>query len=492
MNFIPSQVRIGTTAAPLGPPNGFVQAEGGPLAGVPTVEKTLVPTDKNNFSPRIGFAYDLSGDQTIVVRGGYGIYYDRISTRYANTQLFNYPYFALGVGLVNSLVPQPSPIFRTAANPFIPLPLPSSFPVVPTVPSPLSPLAPVVGVPIAGVFVDPELQTPYVQQYNLGVQFELARNLVGEIGYVGNRGTHLLQVITLNQPVYNPATNTFTTPFPATIFSPNKNLTGGLQQIQTTSVSKYNSLQMSLTKRFSDGLQFLAAYTVGRSSDYYSGGTVNELVNTPGDQVNWRLNGGPSDFNRKHRFVVSGVYDLPRAVGEGNAAKWILNNWQIAGIGVWQSGLPFSILDSNGTSRIQRANFNPAFASSEFTGTGSVSSRLNQYFNTSAFVTSCQFGVGQICGGAVANPAFDPNSPYGNSARNLLFGPGQKNIDISFIKMLPFSERFRGEFRTELFNVFNWVNYANPGNTLGTPTFGRITSVSSGPRVVQFAFKLSF
>lgn len=475
VNFIPSQVRIGTTAAPLGPPNGFVQAEGGPLAGVPTVEKTLVPTDKNNFSPRIGFAYDLSGDQTIVVRGGYGIYYDRISTRYANTQLFNYPYFALGVGLVNSLVPQPSPIFRTAANPFIPLPLPSSFPVVPTVPSPLSPLAPVVGVPIAGVFVDPELQTPYVQQYNLGVQFELARNLVGEIGYVGNRGTHLLQVITLNQPVFNPATGTFSTPLPSTVFSANKNLTGGMQQIQTTSVSKYNSLQMSLTKRFSDGLQFLAAYTVGRSYDYYSGGNVNELANTPGDQVKWWLNRGPSDFNRKHRFVVSGAYDLPRAVGEDNAAKWLLNNWQIAGIGVWQSGLPFSILDSNGTSRIQRASFNPALTNSDFYTSGSVSSRLNAFFDTSAFTT-----------------ALDPNAPFGNTPRNFLFGPGQKNIDLSFIKLLPFSERFRGEFRAELFNIFNWVNYANPGNFIGTATFGKITSVSAGPRVIQLGFKLNF
>ena len=480
VNFIPSQVRIGTAAAPAAPPNGFVQAEGGSLAGVPAVTKTLVPVDKNNLSPRIGFAFDLWGDQKVVVRGGYGIYYDRISTRYANTQLFNYPYFALGVGLVNTpLQPILPATFRAASNPFIPLPLPSAFPTVATIPSPLSPLAPVVGVPIAGVFVDPELQTPYIQQYNFGAQIELARNLVAEVGYVGNRGTHLLQVITLNQPVYNAATNTFTTPLaPASILSANKNLTGGMQQVQTTSVSRYNSLQMSLTKRFSDGLQFLAAYTVGRSYDYYSGASINELTNIPGDQFNWRLNGGPSDFNRKHRFVVSGVYDLPKLVGSDNGAKWLVNDWQVAGVAVFQSGLPFSILDSNGTSIIQRGNFNPAFTSSDFAFSGDPGKRLNQYFNTAAFVSS--------------RGAADPTAPYGNTPRNLLFGPGQKNIDISLIKFIPLSERFKGEFRAEFFNAFNWVNYGNPGNALGTPTFGRITSAAAGPRVVQFAFKLGF
>ena len=210
VNFLPDQLRIGTAANPAPPPNGFVQAEGGSLAGVPTVEKTLVPVDKNNFAPRIGFAYLLDKTANIVVRGGYGIYYDRISTRYANTQLFNYPYFALGVGLVNNvLAPILPATFRTSANPFIPLPPPSQFPTAATVPSPLSIGVPVVGLPIAGVFVDPELQTPYVQQYNFGLQGEFANNFVWDFGYVGNRGTHLLQVITLNQPVYNPATNTF-------------------------------------------------------------------------------------------------------------------------------------------------------------------------------------------------------------------------------------------------------------------------------------------
>ncbi|MEK7856237.1 MAG: hypothetical protein AAB288_09115, partial [Acidobacteriota bacterium] len=390
-----NQIRIGTFAAPAPPPNGLVQAEGGPLAGVPTVEKTLVPVDKNNFAPRIGFAFDLWGDQQVIVRGGYGLYYDRISTRFANTQLFNYPYFALGVGVVNnSLAPLLG--LRSAANPFVPIPLPSAFPTVGTVPSPLAAGIPFVGLPIAGVWVDPELQTPYVQQYNLGAQIALPKNFVAEIGYVGNRGTHLLQVITLNQPIYNQAANTTTFPLGQPvggipIFSPNKNLTGGNQQVQTTSLSSYSSLQMSLSKRFSDGLQFLAAYTVGRSTDYYNGTSVNELGNTPGDQFNWRSNRGPSDFNRKHRLVVSGVYDLPKLVDNDNGAKWLVNNWQIAGIAVFQSGLPFSIIDSNGTTIINRANYSPAFNSSEFTGSGDAGDRQLQYFNTSAFVTS-RFG----------------------------------------------------------------------------------------------------
>ena len=101
------------------------------------------------------------------------------------------------------------------------------------------------------------------------------------------------------------------------IFSPNKNLTGGMQQVQTTGVSSYQSIQASLAKRFSNGTQFLAAYTGGEATDYYSGGNVNELINNPGDQFNWRLNRGPADFNRKHRLVISGVCARNPACGSG-------------------------------------------------------------------------------------------------------------------------------------------------------------------------------
>ncbi len=483
VNFLPDRAVIGTATTPAQPPNGFVQAAGGPLAGVPTVEKTLVPTDKNNIAPRIGFAYMLNEKHNVVLRGGYGMYFDRISTRYANTQLFNYPYFALGVGL---------PGFTTTfANPFVNMPVPSSFPTVATIPSPLSGIAPFVGVPIAGVFVDPELETPYVQQYNFGIQWELKHNYVLDVGYVGNKGTHLLHMVTLNQPIYNPTTNSFATRWPTATISGNKNATGGAQQVQTTGVSNYDSLQMSLSKRFSDGLQFLAAYTYGRSMDYYSGTALNELQNVAGDQSNWRLNRGRSDFNREHRFVLSGIYSVPNRKYSSAAARGLFNNWQIAAIAVVQSGLPFSIVVDNGTSIIQRANINRAFNADIYT-TGSMSLRTAGFFNTGAFVTSC---ITATCGsatGAVTNANFDAGAPFGNTPRNFLTGPGQKNVDISFIKLIPFTERVKGELRAEMFNAFNWVNYANPNNNMIGANFGRIERASSGPRVIQFAFKLSF
>lgn len=493
VNILFDQIRVGTVASPAPPPNGIVQAEGGPLAGVPTVEKSLVPNDKNNFAPRVGFAYLLDEKLNLVVRGGYGLYYDRISTRFANTQLFNYPYFALGVGLPGLL--------QSPSAPFLNLPPPSAFPVAPTVPSPLTPLAfPTVGVPIAGIYVDPELQTPYVQQYNIGLQWELWKNFVFDFGYVGNKGTHLLQLISPNQPIYNRATNSFATPFAGNIISALKNATGGVQQVQTSSLSTYNSLQTSLSKRFASGLQFQAAYTFGKAIDYYSGGNVNEIANVFGDQRDWRSNRGRSDFNREQRLVISGVYAFPKRNYDSGFAKGILNDWQIAGIAVFQSGLPFSIVDNPGNAVIQRANYNYNFNGDIYT-TGSDSERLGAYFNTAAFVRSCPVGtvvsgVFIACSnsgvGVVNNPTFDPSSPFGNTPRNGFTGPGQKNVDLSLVKFIPFSEQFRGELRIEAFNVFNWVNYANPNSNISGANFGRIERASTGPRVIQLGFKLNF
>jgi outer membrane receptor protein involved in Fe transport len=475
VNFIPEQFRSGTLASPAGPPNGFVQAGNAvnPLLGVPLVEDSLVPNDKNNFSPRVGLAYRVNESGTLAVRGGYGVYYDRVSTRFANTQLFNFPYLALGVG-----------VFRPLGSPFAAVPQPGAFPINATVPSPLAPL----GVLISGVYVDPDLRTPYVQQYNANVQWEFARNFLLEAGYVGSKGTKLLQLLTINQPVYNPATNAFAAPF-APFVSAQKNATGGLQQVQTSSNSHYDSLQLSVTKRFSRGLQFLSAYTFGKSIDYYSGGTINELVSTPGDQRDWKSNRGRSDFDRTHRFVTSFVYDLPALVSNSSASRWILNDWGVNGILTFQSGLPFSVVQAPDNNIIQRANFRPGFAGS-VEGGGRPQDRLTQYFDPAAFAPS-----------TLAGGFFDPNAPFGNTGRNILTGPGQKNVDFSIVKFIPFTESVRGEFRTEFFNLFNWANFANPNSNISInivengvvrPLAGRITQTSAGPRVIQFAFKLNF
>ncbi|MET0645279.1 MAG: TonB-dependent receptor [Pyrinomonadaceae bacterium] len=467
VNFIPEQFRAGTLASPAGAPNGFVQAGNAvnPLPGVPTVEDTLVPQDRNNFAPRVGFAYRLNETGTLAVRGGYGIYYDRVSTRFANTSLFNFPYLAVGVG-----------VFRPLATPFAAVPQPGTFPVNATVPSPLAPL----GILISGVYPDPEMRTPYIQQYNANVQWEFARDFLLEVGYVGSKGTKLLQLLTINQPIYNPATNTFAAPF-GPFVSAQKNATGGLQQVQTSSNSHYDSLQLSVTKRFGRGLQFLSAYTFGKSIDYYSGGTVNELVSTPGDQRDWKTNRGRSDFDRRHRFVTSFVYDLPGLVSNDSAARWLVNNWGLNGIVTFQSGVPFSIIQVPDNNTVQRANFRPGFTGG-IEGSGQTQDRLAQYFNTNAFVAS-----------TLAGGFFDRNAPFGNTGRNILTGPGQKNVDFSVVKYLPFTERWRGEFRTEFFNLFNWANFANPNSNISVPaTFGRITQTSAGPRVIQFAFKLNF
>lgn len=481
VNFLPEQLRVGTIAAPAGPPNGFVQAAGGILAGVPEVETTLVPNDKNNLSPRVGFALRLNSGGSFVLRGGYGIYYDRFSARFANTQLLNYPYFALAVGLPGLL--------RTFANPFIPVPQPGAFPLSPTIPSPLSPLAPIVGVPISGLFVDPELSTPYVQQYNANIQWEPFKDYLLEVGYVGSKGTKLFQVVSLNQPVYNRAANVFVAPL-GTALSTQKMVANGMQQFQTSTNSRYNSLQLSLTKRFSSGLQFLAAYTLGKSTDYYSGAAINELFAMPGDQYNWKLNYGPSDFDRRQRLVTSFLYDLPSLPANSRLAKTLLNNWQVNGILTLQTGTPFSIIDSPNLAIIQRANF--AAGANNLLTAGGVESRLNQFFNTAAFVLSRPLlGGGNL--GTPNNPTFDPNNPFGNTPRNLFYGPGQKNLDLSVVKFVPVKEALRGELRAEFFNLFNWTNFANPNSNIAVPaTFGRITTTSSGPRVIQFAFKVRF
>lgn len=341
---------------------GFVQAGNAktPLAGIPQIRDSLVPPDKNNFAPRIGFAWQpFSSGGRFVVRGGYGVYYDRPNSRIANNQILNFPYFTLAQAFTTPI-----------ANPFVQVPPPSSFPL--QFGGPFLPLGgPPAFLPAAvtggiqpvsanGLFLDVHnFRTPYVQQYSLGIQNEFARNWMLDVSYVGSAGRKLLRLRDLNQA-----------PVPAAgapgLLSPGLSSLAvqgfGVHEMQSSSNSNYNSLQATLTKRMSNGLQFLTAYTYSHSLDDYSGdptGTSDVTV-VPGDEVVLN-NRASSDFDRRHRIVFSGIYDLPKLYqGDSKIVRQVANGWELASIFTIQSGTPFSVL-TNANAFIQaRADFNPA------------------------------------------------------------------------------------------------------------------------------------
>ncbi len=439
-----------TIAAPCNPPNGFELLQKG----------SRINPDDVNFAPRFGFAWKPFANKNLVWRGGMGIYFDRFSTRIANFQIFNYPYDVVGLGLGSFANP-----FPNLAN--------ISFPVAPaSIPSPIPfyfagiPL-PTLRTPISGLYVDHNFRMPYVYQYNLGFQWEPVKDWLVEAGYVGSKGTKLINVFTFNQGTLG------TPPYIGSGFSNNKVL-NGFQRAETTASSHYDSLQASLTKRFSKGLQFLASYTLSKSIDNISGAPTNELAALPGDQQNRKSQRAVSDFHRPQRFVFSGVYDLPKFYGgDSRFAKSFLNDWELAGIATFQSGAPFSVICTSGSALLNRADL---VSGQPIEIEGSVHDRLDRFFNTSAFAPTC------------TNTA-----PFGTSGRNIIRGPHQRNIDFSIVKFIPVTEATRLEFRTEFFNIFNTVNFLNPNNNVLVPgTLGKITSASTGPRVIQFALKYTF
>jgi hypothetical protein len=325
-----------------------------------------------------------------------------------------------------------------------------------------------------GVFPDIlDFRTPYVHQYSFGIQNEFAKNWTADVSYVGSAGRKLLRTIEVNQPA---------APSASAIGALSPGLSSlvvagfGVHLVQSSANSSYNSLQAGLTKRMSNGLQYAVAYTYGHSIDDYSGDPsgTSDISVVPGNQL-YLDNRGSSDFDRRHRFVFSGIYDFPKFHKGGlNSAALLLNGWEVAGILIVQSGTPFSVL-TDATAFVQaRADLNPAISDCNPNLSGTVVSRLNNYFNVACFIPATARG------------------DFGTAGRNLLVGPGQKNVDISASKFFPMAERSLLEFRAEFFNSFNNVNFANPVNILASANVGTVVVTTTGPRVVQIALKFSF
>ncbi|OLE54521.1 MAG: hypothetical protein AUG51_08005 [Acidobacteria bacterium 13_1_20CM_3_53_8] len=515
------RMEVDSSGNPVGPPvGGFVQAGNVipqyDLPDVPNVGKRLLTSvDPNNFAPRVGLAYSPLDSGRLVVRGGYGIFYSRPSTIYIGFTTVSPPMYTI----------RRSPTGATVrlADPFFPLPSQDQFPTF------------VRGVALANTAFDRRLCTPYVQQYNASVQYALSNDLLFEVAYVGTRGLNLFRGIAINQarlaslqhPVINEVTGqviTTNTPANAQLRAPYQGVeVAGFNQIQSTAESTYNSLQVSLTKRLSKGVQLLASYTYAKSLDNASGNSDStgdfaaDAASIAGNQLESSANRGVSDFDRTHRFVLSYLWDLPRPAfaRKSTVGRLLLSNWQVAGIITAMSGLPIDIVDTGAGSLygLSGTNFTlarPSWASGATRSTATSNVPAGYFFNPFAFVRPF-VQANQLIPSSNGTARADAlGTDIGNIGRNVLRGPGQINVDFSVIKRLPIRESKNIEFRAEFFNLFNHVNFANPINNLNAvPSsginqnsgqiipgsagdFGRIISTSNNPRLIQLAVKLNF
>ena len=466
---------------------GYVLAENSIAnpPGIPRVPARMVESpDRNNFAPRVGLAFRPWADKPVVIRSGYGIFYERMANQISLQLLSAPPFFYLPnlSGAANAAA--------TFENPWGVLPLPSEFPIYPLIYGPSCPgsLAtctdnnnnpyPATRAASAIISVNPNLRMPYMQHYSLNIQYEFARNFMAEVGYVGSKGTKLPYSRQQNQALLATAQNPIrgiTTSTAANInlrvpylgFSPT-----GINEVNVGTDSRYSSLQTSVTKRYNKGYQFNASYTRAKSLDNSSGGASSTLGGISGDQTDLKQARGLSDFNRKHRLVGTFIYELP-AFGPP-----ALQGWQFSGIVTKQSGLPFTVTDGNGGALYgtgSRANWAPGATVETATLSGDVRSRLNAYFNKAAFVGS--------------------GNGFGDTGRNILIGPPQSNFDFSIIKRtkLPKLESGNVEFRTEFFNLFNHANFDNPGSNVATASsYGIISGTTNNGRLIQFALKVNF
>jgi hypothetical protein len=474
---------------------GWVLPENSPYAaslpGVPLVGRTFLDsTDWNNFGPRFGFAYRAW--KNVVIRGGYGIYYDKKSFLpvISESGLIQAPLLRSGVDNAASTLDNPFPVPPTGDQPIN----------LTIIPGP-----PFASATISRGFLDPLSRTPYFQNYTLNVQYAFTKDLVLETAYVGSKGTKLYLSITKNQadlaspsnPINGQTTNS---PTNAVLRAQWLGFSNVTWSNENTGISNYHSLQTSLTKRMSDGLGFLASYTFSRSLGTVFGGDAfgdfaGSFGNLAQNQHDVRGTGyGPLTFDRAHRFVMSGLYELPFFRGSTSALEKALGGWQLSGIWTVQSGTPFSIIDpTSGTlyGLSGRASFAPGATAEAATLSGSTQSRLNAYFNTAAFIRAPSIPAGGTTPDGF--PVSAAGTVFGNTGVNILPGPGQANLDLGIFKRFSLGEQRRLEFRAEFFNALNQVNFDLPGSAVSTPaTFGVISDTTAAPRVIQFALRLMF
>lgn len=418
-----------------------VPGTGDPLNGIYVAGKDspygrrIVASHADTFGPRIGFAWDPFKDGKTAIRGGYGIYFDRT---------------LVGIALQNAFV---NPPFVTSAT-F----LSAGTAGTPTLSNPSGGAARnQESIVRSLISMSPNFQVPTTQHWSFGIQRELWWDLSVDVAYVGNHGTHLLRAVRINQ------TPPGTTGTPTNRFATFRGY-GTITERQTSAGSRYDSLQVGVNKRLSDGIQFGIAYTWSKVIT----DSPDDRSTIAQDVRNLRADRALASFDKTHIFVVNWIWEMPFFKNAQGITHHILGGWQLGGIYRAESGTPQSVFISP-----NRANsFFGASQRPDLVGNPAGPKRVDLWFNTAAF----------------ALPALNT---FGNAGRSLFRGPGINLWDLAIYKNLRITEQVRVQFRAELFNAFNHTNLSGVGTTLASATFGRVTSALE-PRHVQLGLKINF
>ena len=461
----------------------------------------------SNFAPRFGFAYQVNNK--LVIRGGAGMFYDRIGAdRFVHAVEQGNPYATTLDYSGSAAAP------FTIQSPFPNLPLGqfvqrwANFSTLQT--SELS-------VP----YLAQSIHTPLIRQYNLNLQYEFAPRWVLEVGYVGSSGINLLDynhnvntalLASASDPINGLTTTTVAnvalrTPYIG--YAP-----AGLQGTDFDGISNYNSLQVTVRKQFSHGLTLQGNYTWSKSLTDL---TVDSANSNNASNLNQQY--GPSYFNRPQRFIINYSYDLPFGKHEGFLGK-LLEGWNVSGVTTIQDGAPMTFVDgaagtafgtdgTGTTSGFGRAQLCPGMTYANIATPGGIESRLGGYsggpgyFNVNAFCTAPAIMPDGV---TVTSQAACPTCAtlFGNTGLGILLGPGQVNFDASIIKTTKITERTTFQLRAEFFNLLNHPQFANldPGSGTGgtvsqlpnvfSASAGTAVSTSVNPRIIQLGAKFIF